>query len=75
MRNSMSETTFTFRVDEALKNEFGATAKATEDATWFRREVQTGIDAANAGDVLPAEDVEAEALAWRAEIHRTTGVA
>ena len=37
---------------------------------WFRREVQIGLDAANAGDVVAAEDVEAEAVAWRAETRR-----
>jgi predicted transcriptional regulator len=42
---------------------------AAHDA-WFRRQVQTGLDAANAGDVVSAEDVEAEAAAWRAEIRR-----
>jgi len=43
---------------------------ATEHDAWFRREVQVGLDAANAGDVVPAEDVEAEAIAWRAETRR-----
>lgn len=33
--------------------------------SWFRREVQVGIDAANAGDLVSAEEVEAEAAAWR----------
>lgn len=37
---------------------------------WFRREVQRGIDEANAGDVMWAEEVEAEATAWRADIQR-----
>ena len=37
---------------------------------WFRREVQLGIDYANAGDLIPAEEVEAEAAAWREEIRR-----
>lgn len=31
-------------------------------------EIQVGIDAANAGDVLSAEEVEAEAVAWRGAI-------
>lgn len=89
----MSETTFTFRVDEALKSEFTTAAKsrdrtgaqllrdfmrdfvrqqqetAAHDA-WFRQQVQTGLDSANAGDVLSAEEVEAEAAAWRAETRR-----
>lgn len=37
---------------------------ATHDQ-WFRREVQAGIDEANAGDVFSSEEVEAEATAWR----------
>ena len=85
----MSEATFTFRVDEGLKEAFATAAKsrdrtgaqllrdfvkqqqeATEHDFWFRREVQIGLDAANAGDVVSAEEVEAEAVAWRAETRR-----
>lgn len=89
----MSEATFTFRVDEGLKDQFSTAAKsrdrtgaqllrdfmrdfvkqqqeATEYDSWFRREVQIGLDAANAGDVLSAEEVEAEAVVWRADIRR-----
>jgi predicted transcriptional regulator len=33
---------------------------------WFRRQVQIGIDAADAGEVIPAEEVEAEFAALRA---------
>ena len=89
----MSETTFTFRLDEALKNEFTTAAKArdrtgaqllrdfmrdfvrqqqeaAEHDAWFHRQVQIGLDSANAGDLVPAEEVEAEAAAWRAETHR-----
>ena len=89
----MTETTFTFRVEEDLKTAFSIAAK-THDRTgaqllrdfmrtyvqrqeetaahdaWFRRQVQAGIDAANAGDVVSAEEVEAEAAAWREEIRR-----
>ena len=42
---------------------------AAHDA-WFRRQVQVGLDAANAGDVIAAAEVEAEAEAWRAEVRR-----
>ena len=42
---------------------------AAHDA-WFTREVQAGLDAANAGNVISAEEVEAEAAAWRAETRR-----
>jgi prevent-host-death family protein len=37
---------------------------------WFQREVQRGQDEANAGKLIPAEDVEAEAAAWRTEFKR-----
>jgi predicted transcriptional regulator len=89
----MSEATFTFRVDEALKSAFADAAKA-QDRTgaqllrdymrnyiadqqsaadhdaWFRSEVQKGLDSANAGRLIPAEEVEAEARAWREETRR-----
>jgi len=34
------------------------------------REVQVGLDTANTGDLVSAEEVEAEAAAWRAETRR-----
>ncbi len=37
---------------------------------WFRRQIQIGLDSANAGDVISATEVEAEAEAWRAETRR-----
>ena len=37
----------------------------TEYEQWFRRQVQIGIDEADAGDVIPAEQVEAEFAAQR----------
>ena len=43
---------------------------AAEYDAWFRREVQKGLEEARAGDVIPNEDVEAEAVAWEAEIDR-----
>ena len=89
----MSETTFTFRIDETLKTQFTVAAKnrdrsgaqilrdfmrdfvqqqqdTTEHDAWFRREVRTGIRAANAGDIISAKEVEAEAAAWRAATRR-----
>jgi predicted transcriptional regulator len=89
----MSEATFTFRVDEGLKDQFSTAAKsrdrtgaqllrdfmrdfvkqqqeASEHDAWFRREVQIGVEAADAGAVVSAEEVEAQAQAWRAEIRR-----
>lgn len=89
----MSEATFTFRVDEGLKNEFSTAAKsrdrtgaqllrdfmrdfvkqqqeAAEHESWFRREVQIGLDAADVGDAVSAEEVETESVAWRAKTRR-----
>ena len=89
----MSEATFTFRVDDALKSEFAQAAKArdrtgaqllrdfmrdfvrqqqeaAEHDAWLRRQVQMGLDSANAGELLSSEEVEAEAAAWRAEVRR-----
>lgn len=42
--------------------------EAAEHDVWFGRQVRIGLDEANAGQVIPAEDVEADALTWRAEI-------
>ena len=93
MGKSMTEATFTFRVDDALKAEFARAAKArdrsgaqllrdymrdfvrqqqeaAEHDVWFREQVQLGVDAANAGDVVSAEEVEADALAWRESTRR-----
>ena len=44
--------------------------EASAHDAWFRQEVQAGIEAANAGDAISAEEVEAEAAAWRAETRR-----
>lgn len=89
----MSKATFTFRVDEGLKDSFARIAEsmdrsgaqllrdymrdlvrrqkeAEEHDTWFREQVQTGLDAANTGNLISAEEVEAEAAAWREETRR-----
>jgi len=89
----MNEATFTFRVDESLKNEFSSAAKArdrtgaqllrdfmrdfvkqqqeaAEHDAWFRRQVQVGLDSANAGRLVAAEDVEAEFASRRDETRR-----
>ncbi|AEK59569.1 hypothetical protein A5904_14320 (plasmid) [Acidithiobacillus caldus] len=89
----MSEATFTFRVDEALKIEFSKAAKARDrsgaqllrdfmrefvqqqqEATahdaWFRRQVQIGMDSANAGNLIPAAEVEARFAAKRVATRR-----
>jgi predicted transcriptional regulator len=90
---TMSEATFTFRVDEALKSEFSTVAKARDRSgaqllrdfmrefvqqqqeaaaydAWFRRQVQIGLDSANAGNLIPAAEVEAKFAAKRAATRR-----
>ena len=89
----MSEATFTFRVDEALKTEFSTAAKtrdrsaaqllrdfmrdfvrqqqeAAEHDAWFRRQVQVGLDSANAGNLIPAAEVESRFAGRRAATRR-----
>ena len=89
----MSEATFTFRVDESLKDEFSSAAKARDRTAaqllrdfmrdfvkqqqevaahdaWFRRQVQVGLDSANAGRLVAAEGVEAEFATRRDETRR-----
>ncbi len=89
----MSDATFTFRVDEALKTEFSTAAKARDRSgaqllrefmrefvqqqqeaaahdAWFRRQVQIGLDSANAGNLTAHEEVEAKFAAKRAAMRR-----
>lgn len=91
--NIVSDATFTFRVDEGLKEEFSKAAKSRDRTgaqllrdymrdfvkqqqeaalhdDWFRRQVQAGLDSANAGRLVPAEEVEAEFATRRAETRR-----
>ena len=42
---------------------------AAHDA-WFRRQVQVGLDSANAGNLIPSVDVEAKFAAKRAATRR-----
>ena len=44
--------------------------EAVAHDAWFRRQVKAGLTSANAGDLMSAEEVEAEAAAWRAETRR-----
>jgi len=47
--------------------------KKNEEAeydAWFREQAQIGIEQANAGNTIPAEEVEKEAAAWREETRR-----
>lgn len=89
----MSDATFTFRVDEALKSEFATAAKArdrtsaqllrdfmrefvqqqrdaAEHDAWFQRQVQAGLDSANAGRLVHSAEVEAKFAARRAATRR-----
>lgn len=89
----MSEATFTFRVDNALKAEFSTAAKArdrnvaqllrdfmrefvqqqqqaADHDAWFRRQVQEGLDLANAGQLVPGAEVEAMFAARREATRR-----
>ena len=52
---------------EATLSDGALESQAAEHDAWFQRAVQAGIDSANAGELIAAEDVEAEAVAWRAE--------
>lgn len=86
----MSETTFTFRVDESLKSEFADAAK-THDRTgaqllrdfmrsyvkgqqevaqydaWLHDKVQRSRASADAGNLIPSAEVEAQFTARRAK--------
>ena len=44
--------------------------EASEHDTWFRRQVQIGLDSANAGNLIPSVDVEAKFAAKRAATRR-----
>lgn len=89
----MSDSTFTIRVDDALKSQFTQAAKSrdrsgaqllrdfmrefvkqqqdtAEHDDWFRREVQAGLDSANAGNLVSAAEVEAQFAARRAATRR-----
>ncbi|AGA34471.1 Prevent host death protein, Phd antitoxin [Thioalkalivibrio nitratireducens DSM 14787] len=44
--------------------------EATEHDAWYRRQVQIGLDSANAGNLTPAAEVEAKFAAKRAATRR-----
>lgn len=44
--------------------------EAAEHEAWFRRQVQIGLDSANAGNLIPAAEVEAKFAAKRASTRR-----
>ena len=87
----MSDATFTFRVEESLKQDFSSFAKtidrsgaqllrdfmrdfvkqqqeaASYDA-WFQKQVQIGLDEANAGQLIPHEEVKSRFEEKRASL-------
>lgn len=44
--------------------------EAAEHDAWFRRQVQAGLDSANAGRLIPAAEVEAQFAEMRAATRR-----
>ncbi len=44
--------------------------EAADHDAWFRRQVQVGLDSANADNLIPAADVEAKFAAKRAATRR-----
>lgn len=89
----MSQTTFTFRVEEDLKENFISIAKsmdrtgtqllrdymrdlvrqrqeAEEHDTWFREQMRIGLESANAGNLVPHEQVEEKFAARKTETRR-----
>ena len=89
----MSQSKFTFRVEEGLKENFISIAKsmdrtgaqllrdymrdlvrrqqeAEEQDTWFREQVRIGLESANAGNLVPHEQVEEKFAARKAETRR-----
>ena len=44
--------------------------KAVEHDAWFKRQVQAGLDSANAGRLIPAAEVEARFAEKRAATRR-----
>ena len=87
----MSEATFTFRVEESLKQDFSSFAKTMDRSgaqllrdfmrdfvkqqqeaasydVWFQKQVQIGLDGANAGKLIPHEEVKSQYEEKRARL-------
>lgn len=87
----MTEATFTFRVEESLKQEFSSFAKdidrsgaqllrdfmrdfvkqqqeAASYDVWFQKQVEMGLDEANAGQLISQEEVKSRFEAKRASL-------
>ena len=72
VRPSTARLAFLQDANESLRqyHETGVHRTQAEMDAWFNHEVQTGLDEANAGDLIPGEEVETEAVAWRALTRR-----
>ena len=87
----MSEATFTFRVEESLKQDFSSFAKTMDRSgaqllrdfmrdfvkqqqeaasydVWFQKQVQIGLDEANAVKLIPHEEVKSQFEEKRARL-------
>ena len=87
----MSEATFTFRVEESLKQDFSSFAKTMDRSgaqllrdfmrdfvkqqqeaasydVWFQKQVQIGLDEANAGKLIPHVEVKSQFEEKRARL-------
>jgi predicted transcriptional regulator len=77
--NTMSETGFIAKAGGRVGARFPRESVRRETAhydDWFHRQVQVGLDSANAGDLLTSKEVEAEAKVWCAEMRlKMTGAA
>ncbi|THB67714.1 MAG: hypothetical protein D6B27_04050 [Gammaproteobacteria bacterium] len=95
----MGEATFTFRVDEELKQQFFQTARSNDRSgaqllrdlmrdyiaqqqqesveydEWFRDQVKIGLDSANAGRLVSADEVEVQFAAKREAARKQFGAA
>ena len=54
-------------IRDFMRDYIAGQQEAVAHDAWFRRQVQIGLDSANAGRLIPDDDVEAEAQAWRDE--------
>ena len=74
----MSQATFTFRVDESLKDAFSAIAQAQDRSSaqllrdfmrgydqWFKAKVEAGRSSALTGELYSLDSVEAETMALK----------
>lgn len=55
---------------QLLRDFMGQQQEAAKHDAWFRRQVQIGLDSANAGNLIPAAEVEAKFATRRAATRR-----